>query len=82
MACGASRQGTGMPGRRPAQKIRGNFMRFPPLDQRVRMDAVQIKKKQPELFSRRLQKFLRFAQANVMYGEWNDNGRLCDGEPR
>lgn len=55
-------------------------MRFPPQDQRVQMDAVQIKKKQPELFSR-LQGFLRFTKANVMYGAWNGSGRLCDGEP-
>lgn len=56
-------------------------MRFPPPYRRVRMDAVQIKKKQPKLFSSRLQKFLRFTKANVMYEAWNGNGRLRDGEP-
>ena len=36
----------------------------------------RIKKKQPELFQSRLQKLLDNTKAGVMYGEWNDNGRL------
>lgn len=55
-----------------------NFQRFPPLYQRVRIDTIQIKKKQPELFQRRLKKLLEHTKANVMYGEWNDNGRLME----
>lgn len=55
-----------------------NFQKFPPLYQRVRIDTIQIKKKQPELFKSRLQKLLDNTKANVMYGEWNDNGRLLD----
>ena len=53
-----------------------NFQNFPSLYQRVRIDTIQIKKKQPELFQSRLQKFLDNTKAGVMYGEWNDNGRL------
>lgn len=55
-----------------------NFLSFPPLYRRVRIDTIQIKKKQPELFRRRLQKFIENTKKGVMYGEWNDNGRLLD----
>ena len=48
------------------------------LYQRVRVDTIQIKKKQPDLFKSRLQKLLDNTKAGVMYGEWNDNGRLLD----
>lgn len=57
-------------------EIWANFQSFPPLYQRVRIDTIQIKKKQPELFQSRLQKLLDHTKAGVMYGEWNDNGRL------
>lgn len=53
-----------------------NFQQFPPLYRRVRIDTIQIKRKQPELFQSRLQKFLTCTKAGIMYGEWNDNGRL------
>lgn len=55
-----------------------NFLSFPPLYQRVRLDTIQIKKKQPELFQSRLQKFVDNTRKNIIYGEWNDNGRLLD----
>lgn len=57
-------------------EIWNNFQKFPSLYQRVRIDTIQIKKKQPELFQSRLQKFLDNTKAGIMYGEWNDNGRL------
>lgn len=53
-----------------------NFQSFPPLYQRVRIDTIQIKKKQPELFQSRLKKFVDNTKSGIMYGEWNDNGRL------
>lgn len=56
-----------------------NFRSFPPLYQRVRIDTIQIKKKQPELFKSRLQKLLANTKSNIIYGEWNDNGRLGEG---
>ena len=53
-----------------------NFQNFPPLYQRVRIDTIQIKKKQSELFQSRLRKLIENTRANKMYGEWNDYGRL------
>lgn len=55
-----------------------NFKNFPPLYRRVRIDTIQIKKKQRELFNSRLKKFIDNTRQNIMFGEWNDNGRLLD----
>lgn len=55
-----------------------NFCAFPALYQRVRIDTIQIKKKQPQLFQSRLQKLIDNTKKGVMYGEWNDNGRLLN----
>ena len=55
-----------------------NFQKFPLFYQRVRIDTIQIKKKQPELFQSRLQKLLDNTKEGIMYGEWNDNGRLLN----
>ena len=62
------------------QEAWDNFQKFPSLYQRVRIDTIQIKKKQPELFQSRLQKLLDNTKAGIMYGEWNDNGRLLTDE--
>ncbi|MCI8379570.1 MAG: YdeI/OmpD-associated family protein [Lachnospiraceae bacterium] len=59
-------------------KVWENFLKFPPLYQRVRIDTIQIKKKQPELFQSRLQKLIENTRQGIMYGEWNDNGRLLN----
>jgi len=53
-----------------------HFCGFPPLYQRVRIDTIQIKKKQPALFQSRLEKLIDHTKKGLMYGEWNDNGRL------
>ena len=53
-----------------------NFQNFPPLYRRVRIDTIQIKKKQHPLFESRLKKFIDNTRLGVIYGEWNDNGRL------
>ena len=58
------------------QEVWANFQNFPPLYQRVRIDTIQIKKKHPGLFQSRLQKLLENTKVGIMYGEWNDNGRL------
>lgn len=55
-----------------------NYMSFPPLYRRMRIDTIQIKKKQPELFNSRLQKFIKNTRQGIMFGKWNDNGRLID----
>ena len=52
-------------------EVWSNFQSFPQLYQRVRIDTIQIKKKQPELFQSRLQKLLDNTKAGIMYGEWN-----------
>ena len=58
-----------------------NFCRLPDLYKRVRIDTIQIKKSQPELFRKRLDKFLENTRQGILYGEWNDNGRLLPEEP-
>lgn len=55
-----------------------NFCAFPALYQRVRIDTIQIKKKQPQLFQNRLQRLIDNTKKGAMYGEWNDNGRLLN----
>ena len=49
---------------------------LPDLYKRIRIDTIQIKKNQPELFESRLNKFIENTQKGLLYGEWNDNGRL------
>lgn len=46
--------------------------------QRVRIDTIQIKKKNPQLFQKRLGKLIKNTKKGIMYGEWNDNGRLLN----
>lgn len=55
-----------------------NFLKFPDLYKRVRINTIQIKKNQPQLFQSRLEKFIQNTKLNKMYGNWNDNGRLLD----
>lgn len=54
------------------------FHKFPSLYQRVRIDTIQIKKKNPQLFQKRLEKLIENTKKGIMYGEWNDNGRLLN----
>ena len=60
------------------EQVWKNFLAFPSLYQRVRIDTIQIKVKQPELFQSRLQKLIENTKNGIMYGDWNDNGRLLD----
>lgn len=55
-----------------------NFHKFSSLYQRVRIDTIQIKKKNPQLFQKRLEKLIENTKKGIMYGEWNDNGRLLN----
>lgn len=55
-----------------------NFMAFPDLYTRVRIDTIQSYKNQPDLFKSRLDKFITNTRENKMYGQWNDHGRLLD----
>lgn len=58
------------------KQVHENFLAFPDLYKRVRIDAIQSIKNQPELFRRRLDKFITNTKENKMYGKWNDDGRL------
>ncbi len=53
-----------------------NFLQLPKLYVKVRIDTIQIKRRQPELFKSRLAKFIENTRKGIIYGEWNDNGRL------
>lgn len=53
-----------------------NFCQLPDLYKRVRIDTIQIKRSQPKLFESRLNKFIENTRKGLLYGEWNDNGRL------
>ncbi len=53
-----------------------NFCNFPDLYKRVRIDTIQIKRRDKELFRKRLDKFIENTRNGILYGEWNDNGRL------
>jgi len=60
------------------KQVYENFLAFPDLYKRVRIDTIQSMKNQPELFKRRLDKFIANTRDNKMYGLWNDYGRLLD----
>ena len=54
-----------------------NYCRLPELYKRVRIDRIRFAKdKQPQLFKNRLDKFIENIRKGILYGEWNDNGRL------
>lgn len=54
------------------------FLTFPELYRRIRIDTIQNYKQQPELFEKRLDKFIENTKANKMYGAWHDEGRLLE----
>lgn len=60
------------------QRVYDNFMGFPELYRRIRIDTIQSVHKDKELYLRRLEKFIKKTRDNEMYGDWNDNGRLLD----
>ncbi len=54
-----------------------NFKSFPTLYQRVRIDSIQRdKKKDREVFEKRLKKLIAQSHDGKMFGDWNDYGRL------
>ncbi|MBQ3446722.1 MAG: YdeI/OmpD-associated family protein [Synergistaceae bacterium] len=53
-----------------------NFLRFPELYRRVRVDTIQRDRRDTEIFCRRLARLVENTKAGKMFGEWNDNGRL------
>ena len=56
-----------------------NFIGFPELYQRIRIDTIQRDKhKDMVLFLKRLDRLMSKARQGVMFGEWNDYGRLSE----
>lgn len=55
-----------------------NFTHFPELYRRIRIDTIQSYKRDPDIFHKRLDKFIKNTRENKMYGQWNDNGRLTN----
>jgi uncharacterized protein YdeI (YjbR/CyaY-like superfamily) len=60
------------------EQVSRNFLAFPELYRRIRVDTIQSYKHQPELFQSRLDKFIASTRENKMYGQWHDNGRLLE----
>lgn len=55
-----------------------NYLKFPPLYQRVRVDSVQREYSKPDVYARMKKNFFEHTRRGEMYGQWNDNGRLLD----
>ncbi|RRJ66147.1 thymidylate synthase [Paenibacillus oralis] len=60
------------------EQVYENFLAFPALYQRVRIDTIQSYKNDSKLFKSRLDKFITYTKENKMYGQWHDHGRLLD----
>jgi hypothetical protein len=61
-------------------EIYNNFLAFPELYTRVRIDTIQkeIVYGHSELFKNRLKKFVENTKQNKIYGDWHDSGRLLN----
>lgn len=57
-----------------------NFCQSPDLYKRIRIDTIQIKRNDPDLYESRLVKFIENTRKGLLYREWNDNGRLLNTE--
>lgn len=55
-----------------------NFQSFPTLYQRIRIDNIQGYKRSKEETEKQLQRLIETAHAGVMFGQWNDYGRLTE----
>ena len=55
-----------------------NFLDFPALYRRVRIDNIQRVRGGKELFESRLKKLIEASERGEMIGDWNDCGRLLD----
>lgn len=60
------------------EKLYDHFINFPELYNRIRIDTIQSYKNEPHIYQYRLDKFIENTSKNIMYGQWNDNGRLID----
>jgi len=57
-----------------------NYLALPDLYRRIRIDTIQscLKAKNPDLFAKRLQKFIDNTRQGKLYGAWHDDGKLLD----
>ena len=53
-----------------------NFDSFPELYRRIRISNIQRERKNKIVYQRMLKNFLDKTKKGIMYGEWNDFGRL------
>ncbi|MDU1845393.1 YdeI/OmpD-associated family protein [Niallia alba] len=60
------------------ERLYQNFLNLPELYRRIRIDTIQSYKNEPDIFNKRLNKFIENTRKNEMYGQWNDNGRLIN----
>ena len=61
-----------------AARLWKRFKSFPPLYQRVRADNIQRMKSNLEEFEKRLAYLVTKTREGVMYGAWDDYGRLSE----
>lgn len=59
-------------------QVYANFLAFPELYRRIRIDTIQSCRNQPALYESRLAKFILHTRNNQMFGQWNDDGRLLE----
>lgn len=60
------------------EKLWENFQALPPLYVRIRISNIQfyIKRKDTQTAQRQWQKFLENTKKGIIYGDWNDDGKL------
>lgn len=60
------------------EQLYQNFIHFPERYRMIRINTIQSYRNEPDIFNKRLEKFIEHTRKNNMYGQWNDNGRLID----
>lgn len=59
-------------------QVWGNFQKFPSLYKHVRIDYIQRTKRNRMVYESRLKNFIKKTKKNIIFGEWNDQGRLIN----
>lgn len=59
-------------------EVYANFLAFPELYRRIRIDTIQCNEQDSILYQNRLDKFIASTKANKQFGAWHDNGRLME----
>lgn len=60
------------------EQLYRNYINFPELYRRIRIDTIQSYRNDPDTFNKRLDKFIKNTKENKIYGQWNDYGRLIN----